>query len=644
MFATPPIVSLVLGQALLVTAATSQRPAPVPVRQQILGKVQGRDGKPWVGAVVTLTGDTDLSRAGLEPVDHVEVTTGPRGRFRARLLSDRSYEAFAVLTTKAGPRVTNLVSEVVPGRAVELIEALAQPTPTTLEFPGLDAWKGRGIKLFVDSHELAPDAKGRVRLPVLAGGTAWIEGRIGRRLLFRHSTRPTRERSVHPKTASGPPRVGERSSPAIHVERVVVPRPLEVTVRVIDKASKKPVPGASVLTRDQGDAATVFTTGADGRARFVVAHPIDRFGRLDKRSGGERRRDRFFVVADGYELRRTGWGYGRGAARLTEASLEDGEAPELTVELEPGFRFTGTLIAPPGIDPRGIRVLYELQAIDESGGSSEVLRLGVRETRVQAGGTWTISGLCKRYTALAMQLCLPPALTAGLVAGRPEVPSIRRIPLRIKGQIELADDRAAKFDLRKLHAVDVALELDDGRKAGHASVAVMPIRGRAPIDLRIADRIRSDRRGRCRVFTIDADTVLVANTKTRYAFARLGAANRQKVTLSRCARFSGRVIDKNGEPLPGATVRFRSMTVGGSDLFQGYKLSWNQRSLSGTSDADGRFSLFWIPARGLSFRMQASVSTERQTVRSGTITLVEKSVEDVVLTLDVDAKVLDKRK
>jgi hypothetical protein len=326
--------------------------------------------------------------------------------------------------------------------------------------------------------------------------------------------------------------------------------------------------------------------------------------------------------------------------------VEDGKVDELSVELRRGFEFKGKLVAPDGVGLHGLQILYELSAGQQAGNPTQTVRMGWHRTRVDGDGTWTVAGLA-RHSNLTVQLVLPPALTAALTKGLPDVLATRRLPLPIRRLYPLEDDVESTFDLRELRAVDVSFAFADGHATAHAEVRLLPPSDR--IVLNALELVHSDRRGRCRVFATDEGALLAAHTKTHYAFARVGKRDRQTVTLTPCARFAGRVVDKNGKPVSGAAVALSSIKGQGSqpwlrDSERDYRWAWTQSSFHGTTDENGRFLLTWIPTRGMILGVRASVNNGRVQVNSAETVLRMESVENAVLTLDVDGNALEKDK
>jgi len=619
-------------------------------RQRILGEVQGRNGKPWVGAVVTLVGHSSLTRAGLARDDRIELRTNTRGRFRARILSDHVYEVWGASSADTGARVTRMATAVVPGKHIVLVEADPQPTALTLEVYGLAAWKPRGMRLEVAGRIVRPDAEGKVVLPRGPGQYVLLDGWVGDRRIFRRSiTQMTEQRKLIAQKAAEPsgepvaglPDVAKLPAAAVDVERVLVPPPLEVTIRVLDKASKKPVAGAHVIGTRQGAEGCELVTGADGEAHVVIAHPIDAFGRHN-----ENARNEYFVQAPGYALARTGWKISRFVRTppLREADIEDGRAPVLEVELDKGFKFDGKVLLPEGMAANGLRVIYDLYAGETQGKNRyRTIHVGVREAEVGDDGTWQIAGLGPQRTKIEAELVLPEPLLATLCKDRPPLPTVSQLPLALPGLYRNSKDFEKTYDLRSLHAVDVSVEFPDGRPAEHALVRVRQKSDQSSGTSRIAQDLRCDRRGRCRVVTVAKETRLFVRTSTHYAVAVLGQASSATVRVEPMAWLRGRVVDSKNEPVFGAMIRVHS--VGG---WVGSTLdwtSWNLQALSGISDSQGRFSLRWVPTPGTTYKLRAHVRVGRNQLQSAeTVRLEKSSVDDAVFTIGADVQALRKQK
>ncbi len=218
---------------------------PAQEREVLVGQVLDAERVPIQGAVVHLVhrpaGSLECSEAGLDAVD---VATDDQGRFRAEVLRDRDYSAFATRTDGEGvARATGLLDGLRAGETAVLWEPANDlgPLPLRVEVRGLAAWEDLGpfhFRVWPDSRcSIAlpvweRDPEGLLVLPPLPGNRGRLQvltpdGEV----LFQDRVTGTAVWEVR----DGPPRV-----------RVNVDPPRSRSFVVVDRDTGEPIAGAEL--------------------------------------------------------------------------------------------------------------------------------------------------------------------------------------------------------------------------------------------------------------------------------------------------------------------------------------------------------------------------------------------------------------
>ncbi|MDA0373899.1 MAG: hypothetical protein O2865_08935 [Planctomycetota bacterium] len=147
-------------------------------REVAFGLVRTATGTPWGGARVVLVGRVHPDWGDVGPVDRVEVDADEQGRFRAGVLPELGYAAWAYEQLEGGARqrVSDAIGGVVPRRPVFLTGSRFLQARRHLR---LDLGEGVDVPLRVEVEsaapvgylqELAVAADGTFPMPVLAPG------------------------------------------------------------------------------------------------------------------------------------------------------------------------------------------------------------------------------------------------------------------------------------------------------------------------------------------------------------------------------------------------------------------------------------------------------------------------------------------
>ena len=250
--------------AILFAIASVPSPGQDPaVRGRAFGLVRDRAGEPWPSAQVTLLSRPIPRNEWVGSADRIDVVTDERGRFRAEILPNRPYSAWAVQSVQGNGdtyRHSNLVENVFPNVPVILGEA-GDPRPRKrLRVRGREAWKdsaplriqvvGTAANALIEHLDL--DQAGEALLPPMAGAVCTAE-------VYTDSGQLLWEQQVSLAQSGDAPL------------ELSLPAPFPILVAVRDKAGTQPLIGARILQRVRQGWAPVATTGPDGNAVLSLA-------------------------------------------------------------------------------------------------------------------------------------------------------------------------------------------------------------------------------------------------------------------------------------------------------------------------------------------------------------------------------------
>ena len=179
-----------LGELLLLASYTGLSLAGLSVSGQaqqrgpLRGSVRDAAGRAVQGAKVELISRPRAAILDSGPLDRVHAVTNAQGRFRASILRDRDYSAWAVLQKGELRYFTAIADGLRTQSRVRLQLDKRARHPLQVKITGLAAWKRRGpLRFFamdpapenVLREPLEVDSKGRFLFPELPGERGWIE-------------------------------------------------------------------------------------------------------------------------------------------------------------------------------------------------------------------------------------------------------------------------------------------------------------------------------------------------------------------------------------------------------------------------------------------------------------------------------------
>jgi len=622
----------------------------LPVRERLAGRIRGGDGKPWANATVTVFSGPSRQFPEIGRTDRIVVATDKNGRFRAEVLTRRSYSVWA---SKDG-KLTSVV-RASARQTISLDEQDEQPLRLTLEVYGLQSWAehGKPRVVVVDmpgrSHEIRLDRDGKAVLPELPGEFASLEvwlgttTRIYNRILYLTKSRREaqrarmRGRDLTGRPARGLPDLRKQPMPAINVHRLLVPPPLVVPVRVVDKTSDAPLAGARVVFASHSS--DVFrpnaTTAADGTTKIVVPRPIDDWGRPRAAP-----RLLFHVLADGFRACEAGWGSSArmGNELLNAGKIVDGRTPVLPFELTRGVQFAGRITSKdsPGVVP----IQCDIPAIVRARGGLGSLSRGFSTrilVRTNADGSFQVPGITADVAGLALSLVLPDPLLERVLGERPPLPTNRAVRLPVEMPIKPGNH---EFDLDNVRVVDVALRRPDGHPAARAQARLLgSTTNSKSIDFYSSaiPSMQADHVGRIRILSFEPQCLLAVLDRDHYLLetieltpTRLDAPLVE--TLKPYATVRGRVVDGNGNPVVGANVEIGSQSIRAVDDLVRVIGYLNAQTMRAKTDEQGRFELRFIPNRNRSYKIRARTRIGNRNVYGKDMAPIgQESVDDVTL-------------
>jgi len=606
--------------ALMTASARGQDLGPVRIRT--LGEVTSSTGEPWPGArvmVISLRPDSRLGKP-----DVVEVRTRDNGRFAVRLRADRVYSAWAL--SKDG-ELTGLVRDIAVGDRIQLVECGEQPVSPTIEVEGLDRW-GSDVTLTVRDQigrriPITLDAKRRAELPKLPGDACAVEFSKPSSGRFFAQTVCLTEEARHDLQFTRWLDPGARRDKGI--ERVRVPPPVQLNIRVIDEA-EQPIPGAlatCVIGSPLGWSHVVARSDGQGRAKMRVPRWLVRsrpwVANLTLTAAG------FGIVKHTIQVPLIDT---RPPERRAEPATED-----VTVTLAKGYACRG-IVTDNGVPVAGARIVYRMEWTYHQ-----------HFVATDSRGRWSIPGLGKDARWLDVALVLPETRSANSVA----LPESRLARLRGGGILSMSGDLVlAPVDLAKIRNLDLHVQLADGSPAAFATVEELGpfTRGSRPDKHDptsvLWDTIRCDRQGRCRVRVTRDEVSLAIHAEDYYLHQVVDvtkAANPLVLTLTPYAKVEGTVISADEKPLAGIVVHCAGHNWGKADFRFEQFCAFNNHAkrLTDITDAQGRFQLRFIPAPGRTLSLIASKRAGRKVYFSNTAA-VTGSKAGLELVLDLPHK------
>ena len=616
-----------LATTLAFATATPLLPAQADVRIKVEGKVVDAKGKLVAEARVVLHAEPLLPIGRDEP-DRVVVTTNARGQFTAKVLLQLNYRAWAA--TKTSPTKHSDVVVVVPGKPCDLVCNRDPSMAVTLNFLGLDLWKPLGglrLRLFEADGRKRPlplTAKGSTRLPPMPGKAVVVEllhrGRMVHSVLVPLSKR-RRERarawfaakraSVRHEPAAGLPDPAKLPVPALDVTRVIVPPPLVLPLKIIDKASSKPVRDARITWEDAPFKLLPpeSLSDADGRTQLVIARRIDAWGRAQDVSVN------LTVAARNYVLTRSGWTEEAhvGMKKLDPDKVIGGKAPLLEIALSPGHVMSGEVRNAKRYKASELELLAKVSASQPLTGTSwDVSQASLFATTKRR---FELVGSSPATERTRLLLRLPDALCR-----KQKAPCLKWVDWPLPGDpLEQRLIRLDRLDLAKLRWRHVQFLLPNKRAAAFAVVETTPKQlALAAFSEPIyrAARVRTDERGRCALpWALERGWLLVHGESHGDVFEFTKKPPRRFV-LRRLVTVSGRVVDSAGKAVPNArttVVQFEWPDI--ESERRSVIMSSNSRFLETRTGPDGSFRIRIIPDKTLGYVLGATANNGKRALR-----------------------------
>ncbi len=531
---------LLATAAILVTTASvvgqtsrSAQAANVIQRTRLLGTVLDAQAKPVEGAVVRLYAVPVITKyATFGPPDELEIVTDQRGRFRAHILPELSYAAWASKVNKSDAgllRVSGVVTSVGADRPLRLTLQGTMPAMLQITTTGHAAWK----KYAPLSVELQHDsALALLRTaPLTADGHATIAAIPPP---FRLRVLDARGVEIVRQPYSRPP------SAKLEVQALAPWTTQQVGVRSI--MTLKGIASATVALRTRAGLHVLGKTDQEGIATIDLPNPMGR--------------NRLIALAPGYAAgpvqRR----------KCKKPPLHKGRATELHCHLGEGFEASGRLLVD-GKPARGT-ILARVTGLHYEEQNSRYLDEFVEAIALDDQGRFQLPS-CLDELPPVLDF-VPPAKTRALLAGKG-----RSIPPVLLGLARLSKDQRdlGDIDLAKLAPLVLHLELPDGRPARGARILWIHGRGRSSLGVKAAT-LRADRRGRLHTlsppYPSDIDLIIQADEAFALGRLRLGPTSGStdvreiQIRLSPGIVIRGRVADEMQVPF-GAEVRLAANRV-----------------------------------------------------------------------------------
>lgn len=666
------LLSLVIST--LLPAQTELSGESVAERAAMLGRVTRLDGKPWAKAEIHFF-SRPLGAIGFGEPDHVRCLSSARGRFRCRLIAGREYSAWAI-GTGADKHDASIIAEgVYAGTPLRLAQDPYPRPPTRLRLriakeyrERLDKFRIRFVAPMRNQFTVEIPISGReCTVPTLPGriGIAEILDEKRRPILvYRFLT--TLDQALGEQSA--PPGFGwtvkfqhmtarAQALAMIKHGRVrnfgVQLRPTRRTkVQVVALDGDTPIAGARIFARVQYSTSSVRWEYED--ARRVTWIEVGRSG-----SDGS-----CVAVLPDSALHKTYWNDivlsarapGFVSTQLLAPQLERKSSSASIITMITGTKEHGKKAT----DPLRFRLakapVTELMLSTKEGAKSSVAHRVMRliTTKSMNEGeneTWSLTTVKRRVESDAegrlvipgirpeCQFVLQMAVDGPLLADL----GIRDAPMPMSTVLLYCKDQGKqklpKLALDALRCFDLTIKNVDGSPARGARVTLLPIWRERIWDLEgtsLALKGEADRRGRARFLAgpCPGDVLIVDTERHEYAYVALrnGRLKAREIQLKAMKRIRGRVIDRNGRPVPEAPLSLR-LQLGGdaTDAFR--ELLDDVATKTGSTDRDGRFELFVIPLDIRQIEIEAeskdgSVETE--------VELSAQHEEEVEIELDFE--------
>jgi hypothetical protein len=513
--------------------------AQEPPREGIFGEVRTVDGKPWVGAAITLLHVAHPALIDERFVDRVTTTTDERGRFRAQLLTGMTYVVWAHGPVVDGMwRSSALVRDVAAGVPVLLQEAdPQQPRRVRLQLdPG---WRGTAAVValphfgpFTLREELRLE-QGEAVLPLSPESSVTVQVELDGVPVYRSfvSTRfaafVTRRKRVASENGQPEPDETELRREFERPQVLAVAAPVEHRIRLVD-SKQRPLPGARVVEDGREPRRLLGIADQDGVVRWVHAPEA----RLPNRALA------FAVDCAETEIGNSDW---------VEATLGEPKDKAMAV----GTAVRGRLLVGDGVPAAAQPLLLEGSIALASGGT--FFGVDARLFTTSADGTFEVPGRIASHSYYLTTVLTPPQ--RALLAGPSKAP-VAAVALLVPPSGEAPAD-LGELRLDRLRPLDLQVVGVDGGISGPVAIVVIPHPraglGDAPHEPLAA---RTDRHGRLRLLaTAGAECAVWAMGQNGAAWAIVKPGDKERrLQLDAAHALALQVVDPDGKPLTGITV------------------------------------------------------------------------------------------
>lgn len=612
--------------ALAITSELTRCAAPqaAPDRIRVRGEARTLDSKPWVQAKITLQSEPEFDLPEAGPRDSIHCESDAAGRFRANLLPGRSYTAYAFDEAGGVVRRSRLERDIVPGRTIRLVEAVAQTRKLRALLYGLTPWRKRGplVAQLVDEAgnrfdiAVGDDAEvAALDLPVVAGErgrlvvAAGATGLVATDIEFVHEVRERAalarvadfERLDQSDRVPGLPHPDAAQVRDPDVELCFVGPPACLDLRVVDAAGPVAKASIDVVEDENGSVSRRATTDDGGFATLVLPTPVDGLGRPDSARTLDLQ-----AVSPRHEL----------APRLIEVAtwlrpVDDADAKHehYEVRLVPGTRAELRIEDAAGKPIAGAPLLV-LMGHSVARARQRELALRLLLLRSDDNGHAHITGLGERSFVTNL---------ARLEAADASTTHLRRVALDVdcaalssKKGIVHARPRGVMRDLRVIDA--------DGSPAPNARIEVVENGTQWYENSLFRVRYLTDRRGRVRIQDLGGSVAALSEQGFGHARSQdLFAFEEAELTLIPLAHRSCRLVEADGSPVVGARLRLALDSGTMADEVEralgGLPRAWNLERIDVMTNTNGHFDLRWISWQGQDLTLRIEHGDLRQRKR-----------------------------
>ncbi|MEW6742127.1 MAG: carboxypeptidase regulatory-like domain-containing protein [Planctomycetota bacterium] len=611
---------------------------PGIARATLEGQVVDLAGQAWAGTDVTLVSYLIPALPHVGEPDVVSARSDTKGQFTADLLPCRTYLAWAAGEELAnGYRVTDQVEGAMAGVPLTLRERAERQLPAKIRFLNLEAWKHLAPFSVRTTRLVLPlDEEGRVTLPPAPAEltSVVLVDRDSRYILsemvpisqrarqdFHQWDNYDREQLKDPLPAR---------DPAAATYDVRVPPPATVVLRLQSRAGR-PIAGAQIFAQVAidpflSDFKEIGRSDAQGIARLETAWAHRKDGRPFSRTQLLIRAEGFadgLIPDDDFEVARRADGSETWEASLT---LADGVTVKGRLMLD---RDQSLANAP--------LVLYSSLETDKG------TTFGIRSFTftTDAAGRFACAG---RSSSLPFRLCA--LLTPDLLVANPDLAEMGVWPevlLRSVTTLPSGDLDLGTLRIDELPVLEVEVRRANESPAGHANLVLGEVVARSePTDAGGMDdsvfldvppeeiKLSTDAQGRTRLLIAPGSELgIVAISESGCGFERVtiparSGRSRLVLALQEHLTISGRVIDSEGRPVPGASVSAdlnellpawvekesgmeKQARPAPAFLMRG--LSYDGPLFRATSDSQGSFQLF-VPNPEAVYHLRAGLSRD----------------------------------